>query len=79
MTIEKLKKEMLDNANDVWFICDGKESGVESEVVDSIFSFRCWYGRETKTFRDFDSMITDKFFGDKSLIDLMKKVEFNFY
>ena len=78
MTVQKLKNIISDCCNDVLFTYNGKQSGVTSEVHDSIPTFQIWYGSETKEYDNVDDVIYDKFFDGKSIKDLLDSIEFTF-
>ena len=75
---EKLKNIILECCNDVLFVYNGKNSGVTSEVQDSIPTFQVWHGSDVKEYSDVDTLMSDKFFGGKSIDDLLNTVNFTF-
>lgn len=74
----ELKTIIEECCNDVSFVYNGKQSGVTSEVLNSIPKFQSWYGDQTKEYENVDDVMADKFFGGKSLIDLANSVKFAF-
>lgn len=78
MKRSELKDIISECCNDVLFVHDGKQSGVTSEVADSIPTFQAWHGSETKEYSDVDELLADKFFGGKSIDDLIDSTEFTF-
>ena len=80
MTINKLREAVIECGNDFYFDYNGKKSGVESNVKDSIFTFNAWYGEKSKIYDDFEKMINDKFYSEKSIIDLINDgIEIRFF
>ncbi|MBR2895476.1 MAG: hypothetical protein IKC03_07455 [Oscillospiraceae bacterium] len=51
-------------------------SGISVEVYDSIPTYQVWHGSEIKEYSDIDDLMTDKFFGGKSIIELVGSVDF---
>lgn len=78
MSKSELKRIILDCCNDVLFTFDGKASGITSEVKDYVPTFHAWHGSKTKRYADVDELMSDTFFGGKSIIDLIGKVKFQF-
>lgn len=78
MTISELTKVISDCCNDVTFVLNGKTSGITSEVRDSIPTFQVWYGDQTKEYNDVQSLMSDNFFGGRSLKQLASSVKFTF-
>lgn len=76
MSKSELKQIILDCCNDVVFSYSGKESGITSEVKDYVPTFYAWHGSKTKEYHDVDELMTDSFFGGKSIADLIGKVDF---
>lgn len=74
----ELKKTIAACLDDVLFTYDGKRSGITSEVHDSVPTFQMWHGDKTKEYDDLDSLMSDRFFGGKSINDLLGVVEFTF-
>lgn len=80
MTLEYVKKAIVEDCNEMYFTYEGKECGIDIEVHNSIYSFDMWFGGQLRTYNNFDEMVTDPFFGGKSIADLVKEgVEFGFY
>ena len=78
MSKADLKQIILDCCNDVVFTYGGKKSGITSEVKDYVPTFYAWHGSKTKQYKDVDELLADTFFGGKSLIDLLDKVNITF-
>ena len=64
--------------SDLEFTYQGKKCGVVPEVEDSIPTYLAWYGTEEKTFTNLTDLLHSPFFGGKSLIDLVGKVNYFF-
>lgn len=75
---ERIQKIISDCCNDVFFIYNGKKSGITSTVKNSIPTFQVWYGEKTKEYKDIDSVMSDNFFDGKSLNELLETVKFSF-
>ena len=78
MKISEIRKAMIDDGNDIYFMYNGRESGVSSTVVDSAFIFHTWHGTNTKSFDNFDAMVRDKFFGGRALKDFVNEIDVYF-
>ena len=76
MNKAELKEIIAACCNDIVFIYNHKKSGVTSEVHDSIPTFQVWYGEDTKEYFDVETVMEDRFFGGKSLNDLVGVVRF---
>ena len=75
----KYLKDAFETGNHIYFNYKGKQSGVEPNVENSVFTYEMWYGEKWKEYDSFEKMITDKFFDGKSIVDLIKeKVDFRF-
>jgi hypothetical protein len=73
MTILDLKKSIVECGNGFYFFFNGKQCGVEPNVQDSIITFESWYGTKLKKYDNFSEVISDKFFGGKSLTELLSE------
>lgn len=78
MRIDEIKKAMINDGNDIYFIRNGRESGISSEVMNSVFTFHAWYGVDSKDFKNFDEMLRDKFFGGQALVDFINEADVYF-
>lgn len=78
MTFKSLKNVISECCNDVIFTFNGLQSGVTSRVENSIPTFQSWHGDKTKEYTSVDELMLDKFFGGKSIMDLIGQVEFTF-
>ena len=76
MKLEKLRQIISSCYSDVIFTYNGLKSGITSEVTDSVPTFQVWHGNTTKEYSNVDVLMFDKFFSGKSLIDLIRVVEF---
>lgn len=75
---DKLRNIILECCNDVLFVYNGKKSGITSEVHDSVPTFQVWHGSNIKEYSDVDALMSDKFFGGKSVNELLDAVTFTF-
>lgn len=73
-------ENMIDLGADATFIYNDKESGLCSEVQNSIFSFQAWYGNEIKEYGtvSLETVMADPFFDGKSINDLLDKIDIYF-
>ncbi len=78
LTITDFRKAIGEDYNDVNFVYKGKPSGVSSTVHEYIPSFHAWYGDKEKEYKSVDELMGDKFFGGKSLSELIGHVVFEF-
>lgn len=78
MSIKEVKKAMLDNGNDIYFMHNGREAGISTTVTNSVFVFNAWYGSDTREFKNFDEAVYVKFFGGDSIADLVNKTDIYF-
>lgn len=78
MTKAELKQIIRECCNDVLFTYNEKESGITSEVKDYVPTFHVWHGSETKDYTSLDDLMSDKFFSNRSIDDLIDDVEFTF-
>lgn len=76
MTVDVLTNTIQSCLNDVVFIYNGKQSGITSSVNNYQSTFQVWYGDQTKNYDKIDDVLNDKFYGGKSLIDLLDMTEF---
>lgn len=73
MTLKDLYISIIDEAQDTCFVYNGKHCGITPLVENSIFTFNAWYGDNNKTYHDYQELIHDKFYGGKSLVELIKE------
>lgn len=78
MTLNDLRRGIGTNYNTLTFVHNGIAAGVEPSAHDSVVTFLAWYGDKTKQYSSMDSLLFDKFFGGKSLANLIGKVAFEF-
>ena len=76
MTKAELKQVILDCCDDVLFTYNGEASGITSDVKDYVPTFHAWHGEAVKDYSDVDELLSDPFFGGRSLNDLIDKIEF---
>lgn len=76
MSIVELRQYIIECCNDIVFTYNNLQSGITSEVLESTPIYQAWYGDKTKEYSDVDSLILDKFFGGKSILELSNKIEF---
>ncbi|WP_461223824.1 hypothetical protein [Lacticaseibacillus suihuaensis] len=70
MSASEIKKMIAYDYADVGFVVNGKQSGVASEVHDSVPTYQAWYGNATKAYDNIDDLMADEFFGGHSLTEL---------
>ena len=78
MTIANLRENIVDCANEMHFVYNGKRCGLDQEIRDSIPAYEIWCENELKMHYDFGELLQDKFFDGKSIMDLLNIVEFCF-
>lgn len=78
MKLDNLKQIISECCNDVIFVYNGLESGVTSEVHNSVPIFQVWHGTQVREYFSVDTLISDKFFSGKSIADLIGQVDFTF-
>lgn len=71
MNIVELTNIIENCVNDIVFQYNGKQCGVTSEVHNYVPTFQVWYGENTKEYSHVEDVITDKFYNDKSLAELL--------
>lgn len=76
MKADELRAIIVGCCNDVLFVYNGVQAGITSEVKNYVPMFRAWYGEKTKEYSNIDILMSDSFFGEKSLADLVGIVEF---
>jgi len=75
VTNNQLKQIISDCWNEVVFTYNGKQSGVTSEVENSIPTFQVWHGQKIKYYSDVDELMEDKFYSGKPLNELVGEIE----
>lgn len=78
MNRDELKNIIMECCNDVLFSYNRKQSGITSEVKDSVPTFQVWHGSDTKEYTSVDDLMEDKFFSGKSINDLFGETTFTF-
>ena len=76
MNTAELRQIIKEAYNDVVFVYNEKQSGVTSEVCNSIPTFQVWYGEYIKEYSNIDDLMTDKFYDGKSLDELIDETQF---
>ena len=76
MSKAELKQIILGCLDDVLFTYNKKASGITSDVKDYVPTFQVWHGSATKEYISVDELMSDPFFGGKSINDLIGEVEF---
>lgn len=79
MTIDKLRENIVNCANEMYFEYNGEQCGIDQEVQDGVVIYYLWYGTQLKEHSDFNAMINDPLFNGKAIADLLDEVEFRFY
>ena len=75
MTLSKIKNALFDCGNTVSFEYNGEKSGISPNVTNGFFTFDMWYGEQIKTYSDFEEMVNDHFFDEKSFSELLDEVD----
>ena len=75
MSIEQLKDLILSCVNDVYFIFNGRECGVSSQVNNYVPVYECWYGDKIKEYSNVDDLLGDLFFDGRSIVDIIQDLE----
>lgn len=78
MTVKELKRHIIDDANDIYFMYHGKNCGIEQTVRKSVATYDIWCGKETKQHQNLNELLSDKFFDGKSISELLDIVEISF-
>lgn len=78
MTVKELKHCIVNNANDLYFMYNGKNCGIEQTVRESVAIYEIWCGKETKQHQSLNELLSDKFFDGKSISELLDIVEISF-
>lgn len=78
MKLKELKDIIVECCNDVFFIYNGKNSGITSEVKNHIPTFQVWHGDSTKEYGNIDDVMNDKFYSGKSINELLTEIDFTF-
>jgi hypothetical protein len=78
MTQAEMKQIIQDCCNDVLFTYNQKSSGFTSDVKNYVTTFHAWHGTETKDYSSVNDLMSDPFFGGKSINELIGEVEFVF-
>ena len=71
---------VLDLGQDATFVYNGKNCGIFSEVENYNFSFKLWYGEQTKKYEnvELETIVSDPFFDNKSINDLLDEINVYF-
>ena len=75
MNKNELRKIINDCCNDVWFVYNGKKSGITSEVKNYVPKFQAWHGDSIKYYDNVNDVMNDDFYSGKSLIELIDSGE----
>lgn len=71
MIKNELFKELVENANNLYFEYNNKKCGIESEFIVGLPIFEMWCGDKIKKYYDFESLISDPFYDGKTLLDVV--------
>ena len=77
MSIDALKKTIEECLCDITFSFEDKLCGVSSEVHDYKPTYTVWYGNDYFDTDNIGEVLSNKFFGGKSLSEIIEKVEIN--
>ena len=75
MNKNELRKIISDCCNDVWFVYNGKKSGITSEVKNYVPKFQAWHGDSIKYYDNVNDVMNDDFYSGKSLAELIDSKE----
>lgn len=75
MNENEIRKIISDCCNDIWFVYNGKKSGITSEVKNYIPKFQAWHGDSIKYYDNDNDVMNDKFYSGKSLVELLDSQE----
>lgn len=75
MTEEKLISLLNDSCNDIYFIYNGKNGGVTSEVHNYKRTYHAWYGEKIVDYTSLDEILESTLFGGKKLLELVGDID----
>jgi len=78
MNIDQLKAKILDDGSGFTFTYNGNPCGMEPDVKNSVFVYDAWCGENNKYYYNIDDLMNDKFFGGKSMAQLINNIELDF-
>lgn len=78
MNIEQLKAKILDDGSGFTFTYNGKPCGMEPDSMNRKTYYSAWYGDKNKDFNNLNDLMSDKFFGGKSMAQLINDIELDF-
>lgn len=78
MSIDQLKFKIIDEMCGYTFTYKGEPCGMEPTVENGVFTFDAWYDDRNKNLYSIDDLMTDKFFGGKSMAQLIDDIELDF-
>ncbi|APU71001.1 hypothetical protein LCR01_00610 [Companilactobacillus crustorum] len=78
MNIEQLKAKILDDGSGFTFTLDSKPCGMEPDSRNKETYYPAWYGDKNKDFNNIDDLMSDEFFGGKSMVQLIDDIELDF-
>lgn len=78
MNAENIKSVLSECCNDLVFVYNGKRSGVTSTAADYKTTYQVWYGNDTKEYDSIDDVMSDPFYGGKSISELIGNVNMRF-
>jgi|InofroStandDraft_1065614.scaffolds.fasta_scaffold17094_8 hypothetical protein len=78
MTILQLKAA-VEEGNDFYFTYNNINAGIESTVICSEAVYDVWYGDAEKHYKNLDEVMNDKFYGNKSITELLLAGDIDIY
>ena len=76
MNNDDITNLIKENNNDIIFIYNNMESGVSSEVYNSIPIYQVWYGNTVKEYLNSKQLFSDKLFDGKTILEVLDEVDF---
>uniref|UniRef100_UPI0006D10384 hypothetical protein n=1 Tax=Clostridium sp. NkU-1 TaxID=1095009 RepID=UPI0006D10384 len=75
MKKDDVKRIIADCCNDIVFSYNNVPSGITSEVENGIPTFQAWHGEDIKEYGNIDDVMSDPFYGGKSLNELAECID----
>ena len=79
MTKEELKTEIESCLSDVTFIYHNKNVGVTATVDDFKPKYQAWFGELWKEYSNADDLMSDTFYDNRSLNEIVQELDFQLY
>lgn len=75
MNKSEFLEELVTNWNEPTFDYNGKPCGIALSALNGVYTFTMWYGDKTKKYSEIDELMTDKFFDNLSLTDILPELD----